>query len=403
MSANLSESEDAVRATPEDERLTASFRSQAAAWLVDNVSPDWRASLINATPDELLDFQRRWLATLHSAGYAVPHWPVAYGGSGASIAEQIALRREMVRAGAPELPMFFVALNHASTALIKHGTPEQQTLLAAMLDGDVWCQGFSEPNAGSDLASLTTRAERRGDHYIVNGQKVWSSYAQYARWCLLLARTDPAVPKRAGISLFILDLRLPGVDVRPIRTITGEIEFCEIFLTDVAVPVKALVGKEGEGWTVAQTMLSTERGSALLQFAEGAGALLDNLIDHAIATCQAQDPHIRQLIGQAYTEVDVLRRLSESTADKVINGIDTPIDASILKVYYSELLQRLTDLGLQFEGLEAFRRRPPRPNDFESTGLWLIDHLMSWRWTIAAGTNEIQRTIIGERGLGLPR
>jgi alkylation response protein AidB-like acyl-CoA dehydrogenase len=299
--------------------------------------------------------------------------------------------------------MFFVALNHASAALIKHGSSAQRALLAGMLDGDVWCQGFSEPNAGSDLASLATRAERHGDQYVVSGQKVWSSYAQQSRWCLLLARTDPTAAKRSGISLFILDLALPGVEVRPIRTITGELEFCEIFLTDVPVPAADLVGREGEGWTAAQTMLSTERGSALLQFAEGVGTLLDKLIGQVADAGDVADTLSRQLIGDAYTRVEILRLLSERTSDSVAAGTDTPIDASILKVYFSELLQWVTDAGLRHEGLAAFRRQPARPNDFESTGLWLLDHLMSWRWTIAAGSNQIQRTLIGERGLGLPR
>jgi alkylation response protein AidB-like acyl-CoA dehydrogenase len=382
---------------------TLEYRQRAATWLSANVPPDWRAAFDGATPAELLDFQRRWLATLHTAGYAVPHWPVEYGGSGASIAEQIVLRQEMMRADAPELPMFFVALNHASAALIKHGSSAQRALLAGMLDGDVWCQGFSEPNAGSDLASLATRAERHGDQYVVNGQKVWSSYAQQSRWCLLLARTDPTAAQRSGISLFILDLALPGVEVRPIRTITGELEFCEVFLTDVPVPAADLVGHEGEGWTAAQTMLSTERGSALLQFAEGVGTLLEKLIGQVVNAGDVADTVSRQLIGDAYTRVEILRLLSERTSDSVVAGTDTPIDASILKVYFSELLQWLTDAGLQHEGLAAFRRQPARPNDFESTGLWFLDHLMSWRWTIAAGSNQIQRTLIGERGLGLPR
>jgi alkylation response protein AidB-like acyl-CoA dehydrogenase len=260
----------------------------------------------------------------------------------------------------------------------------------------VWCQGFSEPGAGSDLASLRTRAERRGEAYVVNGQKIWASGAQDAAWCLLLARTDATAPKRRGISYFLLDLRSPGVLVRPIRQITGEEHFCEIFLTDVEIPVANRIGAENDGWRTAQSTLTSERGATMVELSERLALGFRWLV---ALVGDAPDPLVADRLARLASEVRALRLLARHDLGPTTDGAS----ASTVKLFYSELLQRLTRFGVEVGGLagqEAAVR--PLSSGWES-GLWLRDFLGSWEWTIPGGTSEIQRTIIGERGLGLPR
>jgi alkylation response protein AidB-like acyl-CoA dehydrogenase len=350
----------------------------------------------------MLAWQRWWLSELDSAGYAVPHWTTQHGG-GAILAQQVVLHEELVRADAPELSMFVVSLNHAAATLETCGSPSQQALLAGIRQGAVWCQGFSEPEAGSDLAALRTRAVRHGDRYLVNGQKVWSSYAHIAKWCLLLARTDPSAPKRKGISFLLLDMESPGIEVRPIRQMNGGAEFNEIFLHDVEIPVANLVGAENDGWRVAQTTLSSERGPAVLGLAERLRQLGQRLTELAVRTGAIEDGGVRQLLGRDIADVEILRLLSARLVQNLISSGRPGPEASVLKLYFSELLQRLTDHGIELEGLEAHTYDTPVPVDSFTSGVWFVDHLSSWTWTIAAGTNEIQRNLIGERALGLPR
>lgn len=216
------------------------FRAEVRDWLARNLPADWRARMTGAAEGDHVAFQKFWFRKLMEPGYAAPHWPREWGGSGLSFAEQIVLYEEIARAGAPRLILYFIALHHVPGTLLHWGTEEQRRRhLPAILAGDeIWCQGFSEPGAGSDLASLRTRACRLGDHFVVNGQKTWSSNAHLARYCLLLARTDPAASKTKGISYFILDLRTPGVSLRPIRQMTGASHFNEIFLDDVVIPAE---------------------------------------------------------------------------------------------------------------------------------------------------------------------
>ena len=229
---------------------------------------------------EFVRFQKSWFAELHEAGYAVPHWPSEWGGGlrtrGAarkmSVPEQIVLYQELAAYDAPRLVLAFVGIHHAASTLLAAGSDEQRRRhLPAILDGEIWVQGFSEPEAGSDLASLRTSARRIGDSYVVNGQKLWASGGMYADWCLLLARTDPDAPKRKGISYFLLDMTTPGVEVRPIRNAIGDSHFCEIFLNDVSIPAANLVGVENAGWQVAQATLGAERGLTMLELAERLG------------------------------------------------------------------------------------------------------------------------------------
>jgi alkylation response protein AidB-like acyl-CoA dehydrogenase len=385
------------------------FRAAVRAWCEQHIPPDWRQKQTGASDAEFVDFQKAWFAELHSAGYAVPHWPREWGGGlrtrGAerkmSVAEQIVLYQELATHDAPRLVLAFVGIHHAASTLLAAGTDEQRRRhLPAILDGEIWVQGFSEPEAGSDLASLRTSARRVGDSYVVNGQKLWASGGMHADWCLLLARTDPDVPKRKGISYFLLDMTTPGVEVRPIRNAIGDSHFCEIFLNDVTIPAANLVGPENGGWQVAQATLGAERGMTMLELAERLG--------HAgfrwlVQTCPVDDPVVADRLAQFEIEITGLRGLARDVVERTEAGTAGPADASIVKLYYSELLQRMTDFGAEIGGLAAQTQlEKPMSSGWES-GAWVLDFIGSWEWTIPGGSSEIQRTIIAERGLGLPR
>jgi alkylation response protein AidB-like acyl-CoA dehydrogenase len=256
------------------------------------------------------------------------------------------------------------------------------------------------------MAALSTSARKVGETYVANGQKLWASGAAHADWCLLLARTDPDAPKRRGISYFLMDMRTPGVEVRPIRQATGESHFCEIFLSDVVIPAENLVGPENEGWRVAQETLGAERGMTMLELAERLGHAgfrwLVDLCERAGADGTRPREHamVADRLACLETELTGLRALC---AAFVADDNPGPADASIVKLYYSELLQRMTDFGAEVAGLGGQTAlRKPMSSGWES-GSWVLDFVGSWEWTIPGGTSEIQRTIIGERGLGLPR
>ncbi|MGB3474791.1 MAG: acyl-CoA dehydrogenase family protein [Mycobacterium sp.] len=376
------------------------FRAQVRQWCRDNIPADWRRAQTGVSEREFVDFQRSWFATLHSAGFAVPHWPSEWGG-GMSVADQAVLYQELAAHDAPRLVLAFVGIHHAAATLLAAGTEEQRRRhLPAILDGEIWVQGFSEPEAGSDLASLRTTARRVGDDYVVNGQKLWASGASHAQWCLLLARTDPDAPKRKGISYFLLDMATPGVQVRPIRNAIGDQHFCEIFLDDVLIPAANLIGAENAGWQVAQATLGAERGMTMLELAERLGcAGFRWLVDAA----PSDDPVVADRLAQLETEITGLRGMCRHLVRNVEAGTAGPADASIVKLYYSELLQRLTDFGTEIGGPGAHTvLDKPLSSGWES-GSWVLDFVGSWEWTIPGGSSEIQRTIIGERGLGLPR
>jgi alkylation response protein AidB-like acyl-CoA dehydrogenase len=398
-----------IEETPE----LATVRRDVREWLAANVPPGWEARLRGAPPSEFVAFHNEWVQALSRGGWLVPHWPAEHGG-GRTVAEQIVIQEEMARARAPELRVHMISLNHAAATLIEHGTPAQQEHLRAIRDdGEIWCQGFSEPNAGSDLAALQTRAVRDGDHYVVNGQKIWSSMANHAAYALLLARTDPDVAKRKGISYFMLDLSSPGIEIRPIFQATGDAEFCEMFLTDVRIPIQNRFGEEGEGWAIAQTTLSNERASSIIDLHERLREAIDRIVLEAASTpvagggggdtTVADDAAVRQELAARAAEVDVLGLLAARVLRRLARAGDLGPEASILKLFYSETLQRLTDLGVRVRGLPAqLDQGRPFAGSWTS-GDWLVDHIGSWTWTIAGGTNEIQRNVIGERVLGLPR
>lgn len=382
------------------------FRAGVREWCRTHIPAQWRRAQTDVSDAEFVRFQQDWFQELRAAGFAVPHWPKQWGG-GMSVAEQVVLYQELAAHDAPRLVLAFVSIHHAASTLLAAGTEEQrQRHLPAILNGEIWCQGFSEPGAGSDMAALRTTARRAGDGYVVNGQKLWASGAMYADWCLLLARTDPNAPKRHGISYFLLDMRTPGVDVRPIRQATGESHFCEIFLEDVTIPATRLVGPEHAGWQVAQQTLGAERGMTMLELAERLGNGGFRWLVRLCArpgpggTRPLDDPLIGDRLATLEIELTGLRALC---AELVANDHPGPADASIVKLYYSELLQRMTDFGTEVAGLAAHTElHKPRSSGWES-GAWMLDFIGSWEWTIPGGTSEIQRTIIGERGLGLPR
>jgi alkylation response protein AidB-like acyl-CoA dehydrogenase len=385
------------------------FRAEVRDWCRSHIPADWRRAQTGVPDAEFVSFQQAWLQELRGAGYAVPHWPREWGG-GMSTAEQAVLYQELAAHDAPRLVLAFVSIHHAAATLLAAGTPAQRERhLPAILDGEIWVQGFSEPDAGSDLASLKTSARREGDSYVVNGQKLWASGAAHADWCLLLARTDPGAPKRAGISYFLLDMRTSGIDVRPIRNAIGDAHFCEIFLSDVTIPAANLIGAENAGWQAAQSTLSAERGLTMLELAERLGNagfrwLLEACAQRSPDGIRPLDqPVVQDRLAALETEVTGLRALCRGLVDRHEAGIAGPADASIVKLYYSELLQRLTDFGTEVVGLAAHTvLSKPLSSGWES-GAWVLDFIGSWEWTIPGGSSEIQRTIIGERGLGLPR
>ncbi|UGT61236.1 acyl-CoA dehydrogenase family protein [Nocardia asteroides] len=377
------------------------FRERVRQWCLREIPADWRQAQTGAGGAEFVAFQQDWFQRLRRAGFAVPHWPAEYGG-GMPVEQQIVLYQELAAHDAPRLVLAFVSVHHAAATLLGAGTPEQRRKhLPAILDGEIWVQGFSEPGAGSDLAALRTAARREGEEFVVTGQKVWASGAQYADWCLLLARTDPEAPKRRGISYFLLDMRSRGIEVRPIRQATGDAHFCEIFLDEVRIPAENLIGAENKGWQVAQQTLGAERGLTMLELAERLGhAGFRWLVDQARAH---DDPVVDDRLAALEIELTGLRALCRDLVERHEAGTAGPADASVVKLFYSELLQRMTDFGAELGGVGAHTvLRKPMSGGWES-GAWVLDFVGSWEWTIPGGTSEIQRTIIGERGLGLPR
>ena len=386
------------------------FRADVRAWLVANLPGDWQDKMRGASEAEHVAFQKFWFSRMMDGGYGAPHWPKAWGGGGFSFAQQIVLYEEIARAGAPRLILYFIALHHVPATLLEWGTEGQRRRhLPAVLTGDeIWCQGFSEPNAGSDLASLRTRAERRGDRYVVNGQKTWSSNAHHARYCLLLARTDPKAAKTRGITYFILDLRTPGVTLRPIKQITGASHFNEVFLDDVEIPAENVVGQENNGWAVAQSTLSSERGLTILELAERMRVGFQLLLRDAQSQGPAggrliDDDEMRRRLVDVHVRIQALRFLVNDMLTQVLRGGKAGVEPSIIKIYYSELLRDFTALGVAIGGVGAQYQQSVLMGGGNETGYWMQDYLYSWAWTISGGSTELQKNIVSERGLKLPR
>jgi alkylation response protein AidB-like acyl-CoA dehydrogenase len=388
--------------TPEETK----FRDELRTWLEANVPKDW-GEWREKPLEESFPYLRAWQRKLYEGGWAAVSWPEEYGGRGATLMEQSLFWEEMARVEAPPMANS-LGLGLIGPTIIAYGTDEQKKrFIPKILSAEeIWCQGFSEPNAGSDLAALQTEARLEGDHYVVNGQKVWTSYGWIGNWCELVVRTDSNVPKHKGLSVLLIDMKSPGVEVRPLKQMTGESEFNEIFFRDVRVPVANLLGKVNDGWNVAVSTLMYERGSY--------GARLHLIFKRAITRLielshkfqkdghpAAQDPITRQKLAQCYAEIEImrwnqLRAFSRITA----TGVPGP-EGSIQKIFWSELNQRLQQIAQEMFG--AYGQLLAGDKDAVDNGIWSYGYLRTRGNTIEAGTSEVQRNIIGHFVLGLPR
>jgi alkylation response protein AidB-like acyl-CoA dehydrogenase len=375
------------------------FALEVRSWLAENVEVPARFENLA----EEVEFGRRWQARLAQNRWVGIHWPPEYGGRGASPVDVAIFNMEYARSRALQ-PINRVGINLAGPTLLAHGTDDQKARwLPAILTADeIWCQLFSEPNAGSDLASLTTRARRVGDGWLLSGQKVWTSYAQFARWGICLARTDPDAPKHRGISYLVVDMSAPGIEVRPLVQITGDAEFNEVFLDEVFVPDDHLVGGLHNGWAVANTTLAHERGTAF-PFKEQVvhEVYLDELWYLAVQRGLLDDVDIADALAQSFVELRVLRLHNWRTLSRLSKGIEPGPESSVTKLAWTEMTQAMSARALDVVGAAA-----PlwwAASDNPGRGFWQRQWLWSKAASIAGGTSEVQRTIIGERLLGLPR
>jgi alkylation response protein AidB-like acyl-CoA dehydrogenase len=390
-----------------DSTELSSLRAEVRAWLAAEAPHGWREAYPGMSHAEFAEAQRDWFKTLVKGGWAVPHWPAEWPGGGRSLAEQKVFYEELARADCPRLLLTFVTTYHSAATVMECGTQEQKARwLPAMLEGEVWCQGFSEPGAGSDLAALKCKAERqvRGGRevYVVNGQKVWSTMAQYADKCMLLVRTSSEGPKQAGITFLIMDMKAKGVEVRPINQIQGDQEYCEIFLDDVEVPVEDRIGEENAGWAVTSATLSAERGLTLVELSYRMRGALSRIAELIRKSGREEDRGILRDFGQLAARVDSACAIADRFVTNRMNHIERVGDASIVKNTYSRVLREYSLLGLRLGGMDEQFRGPIVYGDL-NTGNWMADFMNSYAWTIAAGSEEVQRNIIAERMLEMQR
>jgi len=378
------------------------FRDEFRAWLGAQAPPEWTRDTNSEDRSDYLEYLRDWQRRLYQGGWAGIAWPREYGGRGATLMQQAIFQEELARANTPPL-IGTIGLSLVGPTIIALGTEAQKSrYLAPILSGaEIWCQGFSEPNAGSDLASLGTKAVRDGSDFIVNGQKIWTSFAQLADWCLLLVRTDSAVPKHKGITCLLLDMHSEGVSVRPLRQMSGDSGFNEVFFSNVRIPMSQVLGKVDQGWTTAVTALMNERAN----LGTGSQVVFKRNLEALIARSRtvarngrpaSEDPIFRQRLAQAYLELEILRlNTNRSLTALSKTGVPGP-EGSIQKVFWSEWNQRLQQLAQEIFGPFG------QLTDFDQ-GKWQYSYLRARGNTIEAGTSEIQRNIIAERVLGLPK
>jgi alkylation response protein AidB-like acyl-CoA dehydrogenase len=379
------------RDTPAESR----FRNEVRTWLEANLPLALRGRTARPPPAELMP----WYKALSRKGWIAPHWPKHYGGMGATLNEQIIMTEELARIGAPQLPA--QGLNHIGPILMEFGTEAQKVQhLPPIIAGTViWAQGYSEPGAGSDLASLSTRATLEGDHFIVRGQKIWTTWGHHSNWMFALVRTDPqAQPRQAGISFLLIDLRSPGIRIRPIKTIAGDDEFSEVFFDDVIVPAENLVGKLNDGWRIANALLGHERlASSNPQFHLMA---LERVKTMARASGVIADPAFQDRLAAASINVTALSALFSHAVELTNNNQSPGPESSVIKIFASELLQTLNELLVQAAGGHAPTQNPI------TTNFGVVDiaapFLQSRRVTIYGGSSEIQRNILARRVLNLP-
>ncbi|HIF34833.1 MAG TPA: acyl-CoA dehydrogenase [Planctomycetes bacterium] len=384
--------------TPDEQK----FRDELRSWLAANVPEPWPGHRRGEADAGYWDHLRDWQQKLFGGGWAGVSWPVEYGGRGASPIQQSIFLAEVARARAPE-HFGVIGEGLVGPTIMAVGSEQQkQKFLPRILSGkDIWCQGYSEPNSGSDLASLSTRAIRDGEHFVVNGQKIWTSFAQIADWCLLLVRTDTSVAKHKGITCLLVDMKSPGVSTKPLRQMSGDSGFNEVFFTDVRVPIENQLGELNNGWRVGLVVLMNERAnlgaSVYVSFEE----TMRQLIEHCRTRKRngrllAEDPLVRQNIAQAHVELELFR-LNTDRALSRSNAGETPgPEGSILKLYWSEMNQRLSQTAMEILGDTA------QLSTFDN-GNWAYRYLRSRGNTIEGGTSEIQRNILAERVLGMPK
>ncbi|MBD0325357.1 MAG: acyl-CoA dehydrogenase [Pyrinomonadaceae bacterium] len=379
------------------------FRDRFRAWLSENLPAEWKGGRLGSEDNEdYIKYLRDWQRSLYEGGWAGISWPKAFGGRGATLMEQTIFQEELARANAPQL-IGTIGLSLVGPTIIALGTDEQKSrYLPKILSGEeIWCQGFSEPNAGSDLAALGTKATREGDDFIINGQKIWTSFAQLADWCLLLVRTDREAPRHKGITCVLLDMHSEGVSVRPLRQMSGDSGFNEVFFSNVRVPVKQVLGEINNGWTTAITALMNERAN----LGTGVQVVFKRNLEALITRSRtverngrpaSLDPLVRQKLAQAYLELEILRlNTNRALTSLSKTGIPGP-EGSTLKLYWSEMNQRTQQIAQEILGPYG------QLKDFDN-GMWEYAYLRSRGNTIEAGTSEIQRNIIAERVLGLPK
>jgi alkylation response protein AidB-like acyl-CoA dehydrogenase len=372
------------------------FRTELRDWLSANLTSELIAARRPAGRDDAaFDMLRAWNQTMADAGWAAVSWPRDYGGRGATVLEQLVYTEETTRARAP-MPLNVIGLNNIAPAIMQYGTETQKTTLLPrmMRADDIWCQGMSEPDAGSDLASLRTRAVRDGDDFIVNGQKIWTSLGHRAQWCQLYVRTDPEAPKHKGISCLIVDMGLPGIEVRPLVTLNGDTDFAEVFFHDVRVPADALLGPLNAGWQVATTTLSHERAGAARLYAE-MEVRLEELVDDIAAQGDAlEDPVTLRRLGEIAVRIKYLEVLCQRSISATLHGGSEMTafgSASLAKTVWGEIGQEVAALAFDVLGTRG------------SNAPWANYRLTSRSLTIAGGTTQINKNITAQRVLGLPR
>jgi alkylation response protein AidB-like acyl-CoA dehydrogenase len=366
------------------------FRDELRAWIEANPpGPE-------PTGDREAHFawRRRWQSRLHEGGWAGVHWPVEHGGRGATVVESAIFFEELGRTGSP-LPANILGLLLAGPTLMTWGTEEQRSRhLPPILSGEeIWCQGFSEPDAGSDLAAVRTAARRDGDEWVVTGQKVWTSYAHHAKWCMLVARTDPEVPKHKGLTYFVLDMEAEGVDVRPLRQITGEAEFNEVFLEGARIPDSCVVGGVGNGWKVALTTLMNERAGLAFFLQVGMRKMLDDVVRELGERGRLHDPLVRDRVGRLHARTEILRLTAYRGLTAIAKYGQPGPEGSLTKWMWSRTNQDIAQLAADTLGPEALGM----------DSRWGFELLRTRGNSIEGGTTEILKNIIAERVLGLPK
>jgi alkylation response protein AidB-like acyl-CoA dehydrogenase len=381
--------------TAEEER----FRAELRSFLERAVPREEPPEDLDGEFEWLREFQRR----MHAGGWVGIHWPRAYGGRDATPMQQAIFAEEMARARAPQL-VNRVGINNVGPTLMHFGTDEQKRrYLPGILSADeIWCQLYSEPGAGSDLAALRTRAVLDGDDYVVTGQKVWTSYAQHSRWAILLARTGEDAVKQRGISYLIVDMRAPGIDIRPLRQLTGASEFNEVFLDAVRVPRANLIGQANEGWRIARVTLAHERGTNYAIKEQVLARInVDELIGAARSAGRSREARLRQRLAQIYLETEIMRFMNLEMLTRLGRGVTPGAETSIVKTFWADLSQAIGDAGVELLGERGLLLRG---SSHAVGGGRFAQHLLFSRAaTIAGGTSEIQRSIIAQRLLGLPR